>query len=130
MTAGWLARRHRPNRCCDRSRRESPGRSTVGWPDDRPLFERVGRMTTVAVDPFADLRLTEWTSCGGCAAKWGASLLTEMVRDMPAGTDPSLLVGLAPFDDAAIYQVSPDVALVSTTDFFPPLVDHPSDFGA
>ncbi|MEY4231742.1 MAG: selenide, water dikinase SelD [Actinomycetota bacterium] len=83
-----------------------------------------------AQDPFADLRLTEWTSCGGCAAKWGASLLTDLVRDMPGGADPSLLVGLAPFDDAAIYQVAPDVALVSTTDFFPPLVDHPSDFGA
>ena len=83
------------------------------------------------VDPdFADLRLTEWTSCGGCAAKWGASLLTDLVREMPAGADPSLLVGLAPFDDAAIYQVAPDVALVSTTDFFPPLVDHPADFGA
>lgn len=81
-------------------------------------------------DPFADLRLTEWTSCGGCAAKWGASLLTDLVRDMPTGADPSLLVGLAPFDDAAIYQVAPDVALVSTTDFFPPLVDHPADFGA
>jgi selenide,water dikinase len=81
-------------------------------------------------DPFADLRLTEWTSCGGCAAKWGASLLTDMVRLMPAGLDPSLLVGLAPFDDAAIYEVAPGVALVSTTDFFPPLVDHPNDFGA
>ncbi len=81
-------------------------------------------------DPFADLRLTEWTSCGGCAAKWGASLLTDLVRDMPMGADPSLLVGLAPFDDAAIYQVSADVALVSTTDFFPPLVDNPYDFGA
>jgi selenide, water dikinase len=79
---------------------------------------------------FSDLKLTEWTSCGGCAAKWGASLLTDLVRDMPAGADPSLLVGLAPFDDAAIYQVAPDVALVSTTDFFPPLVDHPADFGA
>jgi selenide,water dikinase len=79
---------------------------------------------------FADLKLTEWTSCGGCAAKWGASLLTGLVREMPAGLDPALLVGLAPFDDAAIYQVAPDVALVSTTDFFPPLVDHPSDFGA
>ena len=87
-------------------------------------------MTTSSADPFADLRLTEWTSCGGCAAKWGASLLTSLVREMPAGADPSLLVGLAPFDDAAIYQVAPDVALVSTTDFFPPLVDHPSDFGA
>jgi selenide,water dikinase len=86
--------------------------------------------TDQSADPFADLRLTEWTSCGGCAAKWGASLLTSLVRDMPAGADPSLLVGLAPFDDAAIYQVAPDVALVSTTDFFPPLVDHPSDFGA
>jgi selenide, water dikinase len=81
-------------------------------------------------DPFADLRLTEWTSCGGCAAKWGAALLTEMVREMPAAADPSLLVGLAPFDDAAIYEMAPGVALVSTTDFFPPLVDHPSDFGA
>jgi len=79
---------------------------------------------------FSDLKLTEWTSCGGCAAKWGASLLTDLVRDMPSGIDPSLLVGLAPFDDAAIYQVAPDVALVSTTDFFPPLVDHPADFGA
>ncbi len=85
---------------------------------------------TAAVHDFSDLKLTEWTSCGGCAAKWGASLLTDLVRDMPAGLDPSLLVGLAPFDDAAIYQVSPDVALVSTTDFFPPLVDHPADFGA
>lgn len=83
-----------------------------------------------AADPFADLRLTEWTSCGGCAAKWGAALLSDLVRDMPTGSDPALLVGLAPFDDAAIYQVAPDVALVSTTDFFPPLVDHPSDFGA
>jgi selenide,water dikinase len=53
-----------------------------------------------------------------------------MVREMPAAADPSLLVGLAPFDDAAIYEMAPGVALVSTTDFFPPLVDHPSDFGA
>lgn len=81
-------------------------------------------------DEFADLRLTEWTSCGGCAAKWGASLLTDLVRALPGGVDPALLVGLAPFDDAAVYEVAPGVALVSTTDFFPPLVDHPADFGA
>jgi len=79
---------------------------------------------------FDDLRLTEWTSCGGCAAKWGAALLKDLVADFPAPTDPALLVGLAPFDDAAIYRLTDDVALVSTTDFFPPLVDHPSDFGA
>lgn len=78
----------------------------------------------------APVKLTEWTSCGGCAAKWGASLLAGMVKDMPAGFDTSLLVGLAPFDDAAVYQLTTDLALVSTTDFFPPLVDDPSDFGA
>ncbi len=76
------------------------------------------------------LRLTEWTSCGGCAAKWGASLLSSLVQDFPTANDPALLVGLAPFDDAAVYRISDDLAMVSTTDFFPPLVDHPSDFGA
>lgn len=76
------------------------------------------------------VRLTEWTSCGGCAAKWGASLLAEMVCDLPAGFDPSLLVGLAPFDDAAVYSLTDDLALVSTVDFFPPLVDDADDFGA
>ena len=81
-------------------------------------------------ETFADLRLTEWTSCGGCAAKWGAALLKDLVADFPASTDPALLIGLAPFDDAAVYRVSDDVAIVSTTDFFPPLVDHPADFGA
>ena len=76
------------------------------------------------------VRLTEWTSCGGCAAKWGASLLAGLVTELPPGIDRSLLVGLAPFDDAAVYRLTDDLALVSTTDFFPPLVDDPSDFGA
>src|SRR6188474_3761439 len=76
------------------------------------------------------LRLTEWTSCGGCAAKWGAALLRDLVAEFPISTDPALMVGLAPFDDAAIYKIADDVALVSTTDFFPPLVDDPDDFGA
>lgn len=79
----------------------------------------------------AGVRLTEWTTCGGCAAKWGAAPLSALVRDLAAaGADPALLVGLAPFDDAAVYRLGPDLALVSTTDFFPPLVDDPADFGA
>src|SRR3954466_3752870 len=83
------------------------------------------------VADLADLRLTEWTSCGGCAAKWGAAPLSALVRMLAAAHgDAALLVGLAPFDDAAVYRVSDDLALVSTTDFFPPLVDDPSDFGA
>jgi selenide, water dikinase len=76
------------------------------------------------------VNLTEWTSCGGCAAKWGASPLSELVRSLSSTAAAELLVGLAPFDDAAVYRLSDEVALVSTTDFFPPLVDDPADFGA
>ncbi|HET6966219.1 MAG TPA: selenide, water dikinase SelD [Acidimicrobiales bacterium] len=76
------------------------------------------------------MKLTEWTSCGGCAAKWGGAPLGQLVRELAAATDPSLLIGLAPFDDAAVYRLTEDTALVSTTDFFPPLVDDPDDFGA
>lgn len=76
------------------------------------------------------LKLTKWTSCGGCAAKWGKDLLAGLVDELPASDDAALLVGLAPFDDAAVYRLTDDIALVSTTDFFPPLVDDPRDFGA
>ena len=78
----------------------------------------------------SDVRLTEWTNCGGCAAKWGATALRGLVSELPASVDAELLVGLAPSDDAAVYRVADDVALVSTADFFPPLVDDPGDFGA
>jgi selenide,water dikinase len=81
-------------------------------------------------DLAPDIRLTEWTSCGGCAAKWGASPLSALVRELAGSADPALLIGLAPFDDAAVYRLSDELAMVSTTDFFPPLVDDPSDFGA
>jgi selenide,water dikinase len=50
--------------------------------------------------------------------------------DLASDDDSDLLLGLAPFDDAAVYRLGPDLALVSTTDFFPPLVDEPDDFGA
>ena len=77
------------------------------------------------------VKLTEWTACGGCAAKWAASPLGELVRSLALDAPPpELLVGLDPFDDAAVYRLTDDLALVSTTDFFPPLVDDPSDFGA
>jgi selenide,water dikinase len=79
---------------------------------------------------LAGIRLTEWTSCGGCAAKWGAAPLNAMVRRLAGASDASLLIGLAPFDDAAVYRLTDELALVSTTDFFPPLVDDPGDFGA
>jgi selenide,water dikinase len=77
-----------------------------------------------------DLKLTEWTTCGGCAAKWPGGRLRSLIQFLGDSSDADLLYGLAPFDDAAVYRVAPDLALVSTTDFFPPLVDDSSDFGA
>ena len=82
------------------------------------------------LDAAPDIRLTEWTSCGGCAAKWGAAPLSRWSASWRRRPDASLLVGLAPFDDAAVYKITDDLAVVSTTDFFPPLVDDPADFGA
>src|SRR5262249_18308644 len=76
------------------------------------------------------VKLTQWTSCGGCAAKWGGAPLSALLRDIATADEADLLLGLAPFDGAAVYRLGPDLALVSTTDFFPPLVDDPGDFGA
>ena len=90
-----IARDVEPNRC-DLGRSRSHG---VGPPPNLTADDR--RHRTAALD----LRLTEWTSCGGCAAKWGASVLAEMVAELPPAVDPALLVGLAPFDDAAIYRI-------------------------
>ncbi|MGH9026322.1 MAG: selenide, water dikinase SelD, partial [Acidimicrobiia bacterium] len=77
------------------------------------------------------IRLTEWTSCGGCAAKWEPAQLGGLLESVgPDQGFADLLIGISPFDDAAVYRLSDDLALVSTTDFFPPLVDDPADFGA
>ncbi|MGH8982023.1 MAG: selenide, water dikinase SelD, partial [Acidimicrobiales bacterium] len=77
------------------------------------------------------LRLTEWTTCGGCAAKWGAGPLDALLATLAASTnDGNLLIGLDGFDDAAVFALDDERALVSTTDFFPPMVDDPADFGA
>jgi selenide,water dikinase len=76
------------------------------------------------------LNLTDWTTCGGCAAKWGGAALGHLLGELAQRSDPALLLGLSPFDDAAVYKLTDDLAVVSTTDFFPPLVDDPADFGA
>jgi selenide,water dikinase len=82
------------------------------------------------VSAAGEVRLTELVSCGGCAAKYSAALLEQLVSGLPLEGDPNLLVGLAPADDAAVYRLDDARALVFTVDFFPPIVDDPSDFGA
>ena len=67
---------------------------------------------------------------GGCAAKYPAARLEELLAGFVPVESENLLVGLSPADDAAVYRLDGETALVFTVDFFPPLVDDPSDFGA
>ena len=66
---------------------------------------------------------------GGCAAKLGPGVLSRVLDRLPRPTDPNLLVGFEGSDDAAVYRLTDDLALVSTLDFFPPMVDDPYTFG-
>ena len=75
-------------------------------------------------------RLTELASCGGCAAKYSAARLEELLRGFVPVEAENLLVGLAPADDAAVYKLDDERALIFTLDFFPPIVDDPADYGA
>src|SRR5918999_2450776 len=76
------------------------------------------------------VRLTDLAVSGGCAAKYSAARLDELLRGLvPSGAE-DLLVGLDPADDAAVYRLDDGRALVFTVDFFPPLVDDPHDYGA
>lgn len=67
---------------------------------------------------------------GGCTAKLGAGILSRVLERLPKGPeDPNLLIGYDSKDDAAVYKVSDDIAIVQTLDFFPPMVDDPYTFG-
>src|SRR5213596_2291086 len=76
------------------------------------------------------VKLTDLATAGGCAAKYSASRLEELLRGFVPAEAENLLVGLDPADDAAVYKLDDERALVFTIDFFPPIVDDPSDFGA
>lgn len=67
---------------------------------------------------------------GGCAAKYSAARLEELLAGFAPAASENLLVGLAPADDAAVYKLDDERALIFTTDFFPPMVDDPAVFGS
>ena len=88
------------------------------------------------------IRLTELTTCGGCAAKLGADALAEALAGLGIDADGAnghahaaaddstgLIAGLDPPDDAAVHLIAPGVAVIGTLDFFPPIVDDPRTFG-
>jgi selenide,water dikinase len=76
------------------------------------------------------IALTEFSHGGGCGCKIAPSVLGEILSRMPAGlVPPGLMVGTETSDDAAVYRLNDQQALVATTDFFTPIVDDPRDFG-
>ena len=77
-----------------------------------------------------NVRLTDLASCGGCAAKYSAARLEQLLQGFVPVEAENLLVGLAPADDAAVYRLDDERALIFTLDFFPPVVDDPGDYGA
>ncbi len=79
---------------------------------------------------MSDVRLTSLTSGGGCGCKIAPAALAEILAKVPHPfLDPALLVGIETSDDAAVYRLNDEQAVVATTDFFMPIVDDPYDFG-
>jgi selenide,water dikinase len=91
-------------------------------------------MAVLKTPDYANIKLTSMATCAGCAAKLKAETLSELLRPLQGLFDPldtpDLLVGLGQPDDAAVWRLDDDRALVVTTDFFTPVVDDPYDFGA
>jgi len=81
------------------------------------------------VASHAEIRLTALSHGAGCACKISPAALHPLLQELPRRPDPALLVGHESADDAAVYKVSDDLAIVTTADFFTPIVDDPYDFG-
>ena len=91
-----------------------------------PAYDRA----VTSLETVPAIRLTDLTDCGGCAAKLGADLLADALAGLGAEPAPAeLIAGLQPPDDGAVYLVAPDLAIIGTLDFFPPLVDDPRLYG-
>src|SRR5581483_5029507 len=97
-------------------------------PDEPPVMS-AARSTARTVDRVEAPALTGLTVGGGCAAKYSAARLEELLRGFVPAEAENLLVGLDPADDAAVYKLDDERAIVFTVDFFPPLVDDPATFG-
>ena len=76
-----------------------------------------------------EVKLTKLAKCAGCGAKVGAGVLAQLLDGIRVHNDPNLLVGFDKSDDASVYKISDELALVQTVDFFPPIADDPYLFG-
>jgi selenium donor protein len=80
--------------------------------------------------PASEYKLTHYTHGLGCACKIRPQYLEKILKELPLSADPDILVGLKDPDDAAVYRINNQTAIVQTVDFFTPVVNDPYDFGA
>jgi cysteine desulfurase NifS/selenium donor protein len=118
--------------------RLSTGRGTAAQEIDRALdaiTDVVGRLRpagtgTVVTSKGKEVKLTQFTHGLGCACKLRPQLLEDILRKLPVPSDERILVGSETADDAAVYRINEDTAIVQTVDFFTPILDDPFEFGA
>ena len=85
--------------------------------------------TTSGRNALQGIALTQQVAAAGCAAKLGPADLAQLLHDLPVFTHPDLIVGTETNDDAGVFRLRPDLAIVNTVDFFTPIVDDPFVFG-
>ena len=119
--------------------RFSVGRFTTQDEIDRAVelisesVERIspsGSSKIAAPGTGSGIKLTRFTHGLGCACKLRPQALEQILRDLPVPSDPNIMVGTGTMDDAAVYRINENTALVQTLDFFTPVVDDPYSFGA
>jgi len=93
-----------------------------------PMY--AGGKTAGSIPGMNEIKLTHFTHGLGCACKLRPQDLETVLQGMPVPVHPDVLVGRGTSDDAAVYRISKDIALVQTVDFFTPVVDDPYQFGA
>ncbi|MDY6876756.1 MAG: selenide, water dikinase SelD [Chloroflexota bacterium] len=119
--------------------RFSVGRMTTAEEIDRAVevvstavrrLQPEGVPVAPALAEIGEIKLTHYTHGMGCACKLRPQELERVLAKMPVPADPAVLVGLETSDDAAVYKLTDDLAIVQTVDFFTPIADDPYDFGA
>jgi len=94
------------------------------------LMPREEKTPTQKATDDKEIKLTHYTHGLGCACKIQPQLLESVLSKLKPLFDPQVLVGTETSDDAAVYKINGDTAIVQTLDFFTPVVDDPYDFGA
>jgi cysteine desulfurase len=136
-TSGVLAAMNVPNEFAKGTIRFSVGRSTSIAEIDKSIELIVGAVTRMKprnpatnITGNSEVKLTHFTHGLGCACKLRPHDLEEILKQLPVINDPNVLIGPSDSDDAAVYKLNDEMAIVQTVDCFTPVVDDPYNFGA